>query len=111
MSARVAFDIRDVSDELRRLLHGTPGPDTISQAEAIAHNSFERILARAERSGGSQQIDQELRVKLRERLATYSHRFADDPAGAYRALGDELILARWMSAAEERELGVGEQGR
>lgn len=111
LSARVAFDIREVGAELRRLLHGAPGPDTTAQAHAIAHNSFERVLARAERSGGGQQIDERLRSALRERLATYSERFAHDPAEAYRALGDELILARWMSAADARELGVWEQGR
>lgn len=111
LSARVAFDIRDVGHELLRLLRGMPGDDTIAQSQAIARNSFERILARAESSGGGTEINDVLRAKLRARLATYAERYADRPAEAYRALGDELILARWMSAAEERELGVGEQGR
>ncbi len=111
LSARVAFDIRDVGHELLRLLRGMPGDDTIAQSQAIARNSFERILARAERSGGGTEIDEKLRTALRARLATYLQRYDGEPAKAYRALGDELILARWMSAAEERELGVGEQGR
>lgn len=111
LSARVAFDIRDVGHELLRLLRGMPGDDTIAQSQTIARNSFERILARAESSGGGTEIDEKLRTALRARLATYLQRYDGEPAKAYRAMGDELILARWMSAAEERELGVGEQGR
>lgn len=111
LSARVAFDIRDVGDEFQRLLRGMPGEEIVSQSQAIVRNNFERILARAESSGGGKEIDNDLRAKLRARLATYAGRYAHNHAEAYRALGDELILARWMSAAEERELGVGEQGR
>jgi CRISPR-associated protein Cmr2 len=111
LSARVAFDIRDVSIELQRLLRGMPGDDTTAQSQAIARNSYERILARAESSGGGKEIDDALRDKLRARLATYMDRHPGKPAEAYRALGDELILARWMSAAEERDIGVGQQSR
>lgn len=106
LSARVAFDIRDVGRELERLVRGTPGEETVAQSQAIARNSFERILARAQHSGGGEEIGDTLRSKLRARLATYARRYPEKPAEAYRALGDELILARWVSATEERDIAV-----
>lgn len=105
-SGRVAYDIREVGLHLEILLSGNPPADTRAMAADIANNGFERVLTRAERSGGGARLDAALCNALRARrdalgAASTSTSIAD----TYIALGNELVLARWMSAVSSNELG------
>ncbi len=111
---RLAYDIRAIAADIERLLSGQPAPETQEQADAIAANAFERVLERARARGGEQKLSDDLRRDLRVRRdvlrAAMSEtlpdsRPCDGLAASYRALGEELILARWLSATSSKELG------
>jgi CRISPR-associated protein Cmr2 len=103
-SGRVAFDIRDLAGANDTLRRNTTAPDEIALAEKITVNAFERVLERAQKSGGNTKMDLRLKHRLRRRLQTLQASHDGSIAAACTALGNELVLARWMSAVDRRSL-------
>jgi CRISPR-associated protein Cmr2 len=101
LSSRVAYDIREI-DTLRRRLapqktdpQGKPSSESYEHLDTILETEFHRVLQRARKSGGGSGIE-EMQEPLKKRQAQL---------GDWAALGNELVLARWLSAATEAELG------
>jgi CRISPR-associated protein Cmr2 len=113
---RLAYDVRQIGLSIADLLAGQPPKDTIEQAAHIADNAFKRLLDRAHERGGENKIAAAAAGDLRARRDALMAALAAGPRGidvaqCYRSLGEELILARWMSAASREELGEREQAR
>lgn len=127
ISARIAFDDADTFDLLMewqvaytnkifpgRLAYDCRSIASYSEArglaEGVADAEFSRLLDRARDSGGSKKISGELREKLEQRRDKLRDARID-PSGLKR-LGDELILARWLSAKSARDISALEgEGR
>jgi len=99
LSSRVAYDIRGAELHRERLASGQPDPTTLAQLDTIIDAEFERVMQRSRQGGGREDMPETLRDALRQRKAEVT---------TCRALGDELVLARWLSATTERELGESE---
>lgn len=99
LPGRLAYDTRAIA--LRgRAFGASPG---------VAEGEFRRLLGRARQGGGSKKIEDALREKLESRHTTLAAE-ASDPGGLLR-LADELILARWLSAASEAQVGAAQGGQ
>ncbi|MHB1619622.1 MAG: type III-B CRISPR-associated protein Cas10/Cmr2 [Sulfuricella sp.] len=97
---RLAYDCRSIAlnSEARGLPYG------------VAEAEFSRLLDRARDSAGSKEISADLRGKL-ERRRKELRNAETDPSGLKR-LGDELILARWLSAKTAKDIyALGGDGR
>ncbi len=99
LPSRVAYDIRAIEDQRRNLSAGTPPKETRDALDAIVEAEFERVLMRARPGGGRDSLSKELSAALRARRTS---------VGSCGALGDELVLARWLSATTDKELGERE---
>lgn len=100
LPGRLAYDTRAIALHCRAM----------GASARVAEGEFRRLLDRARQSGGEKKIDDELREDIDSRRATLAGdalSSATDAAGLLR-LGDELILARWLSAATEAEVSAAE---
>lgn len=110
LPGRLAYDTRAIALHCR-----ATGAST-----GVAAGEFRRLLDRARQGGGAEKIDDELRKQLDERRAALAGDAAATAAdatadAAHRAdatglqrLADELILARWLSAATADEVSAAE---
>lgn len=100
LPGRLAYDTRAIA------LHCS----AIGANAGVAEGEFRRLLDRARQGGGARPIDDALREQLDRRRATLAGDAflrATDATGLPR-LADELILARWLSAATEAEVSAAE---
>ena len=103
LPGRLAYDTRAIALHCR-----ATGAST-----GVAAGEFRRLLDRARRGGGAEQIGTSLREHLDRRRATFAAAAAADAAHRADATGllrlaDELILARWLSAATADEVSGAE---
>jgi len=100
-STRLGYDMRALSDriELQQLPAG------------LVDSEFHRLLHKAQQSGGGTELSQDGRQRLQKRLAqlTTREKYNSQATGALRRLGEELILARWLSAHQQGDLLAGER--
>jgi len=99
LPGRLAYDTRAIA------LHGR----AFGTSPGVAEGEFRRLLDRARQGGGSEKIEDALRQQLESRRVTLAAD-ASDPSGLLR-LADELILARWLSAATEAQVGAAQGGQ
>ncbi len=115
LPARTAFDIFQIADTVSALQRGLVPANGNSEQQNAAENhlknarrigeaEFKRVLTRSRESGGHSEISKGLRDLLQSRLDALRERHTDDIAAAMKALGSELLLARWMSAANTKQL-------
>lgn len=115
LPARTAFDIFQVSERLSGLQLALAAEDAAAAERSCGLNpelnirrigeaEFKRVIARSRESGGDRAIADDLRGALLSRLDHLRPRHGDDLAMAMRMLGNELILARWLTAAGDHQL-------
>ncbi len=118
LPARTAFDIFQIADTVSALQRGLTPADAHSKssdasdaagrlmenAQRIGEAEFKRVLQRSRESGGEKEISKDVRDALQHRLFALHERNAGDLVAAMKALGSELLLARWMSATDARQL-------
>ncbi|OFC30538.1 type III-B CRISPR-associated protein Cas10/Cmr2 [Acidithiobacillus caldus] len=99
-STRLGYDMRALSDRIE--LQQLP--------PSLVGSEFRRLLQKAQKSGGSADLSEDDQRKLQDRLAVLSGREGDGrETSALRRLGEELILARWLSAHQQGDLLAGER--
>jgi len=100
LPGRLAYDTRAVALHCR----------ATGASAGVAAGEFRRLLDRARRGGGADKIDDALREQLENRRATLAGDAASPATDAADLLrvADELILARWLSAATEGEVSAAE---
>lgn len=109
LSTRVGYDLRAIADRLQ--LQHLPG--------GLVPIEMQRLLQQKQQKGGGAEIDKDLRQALVDRLAALCQEDPPSPEhsppsehGAItqlRRLGEELILARWLSAHQQGDLLAGER--
>jgi CRISPR-associated protein Cmr2 len=98
---RLAYDTRAIALQSRALRADA----------AVAEGEFLRLLERARQRGGDERIPDTVRERLVARQAALAGvADSDDPGGLFR-LADELILARWFSAATSSDVSALEGGK
>jgi len=100
LPGRLAYDTRAIALRCR----------AIGAASAVAEGEFRRLVERARQSGGSEKICEPLPEHLFARRAALAGEDDGDTAGLMR-LADELILARWLSAASEAQISALQGGQ
>ncbi|HPP46226.1 MAG TPA: type III-B CRISPR-associated protein Cas10/Cmr2 [Accumulibacter sp.] len=94
---RLAYETRALADSGQRL----------GVSAAVSESEFLRLLQRCRQRGGEMTMPLPLQESLLARRQTLAARA--DPAGLY-TLADELLIARWLSAVSEGDLGRVEGG-
>ena len=71
----------------------------------VALSAYQRSLERGRERGGAEGIDKALIKNLQEALASDCASNPENPYQNLKALGHELVLARWLSAQTQSDLG------
>jgi len=100
LPGRLAYDTHAIAMRCRAM----------GAAPAVAEGEFRRLVERARQSGGSEKIGEPLPQQLFARRTALAAEDDGDPAGLMR-LADELILARWLSAASEAQISALQGGQ
>ncbi|AVP98227.1 type III-B CRISPR-associated protein Cas10/Cmr2 [Ahniella affigens] len=89
---RLGYDLRDLIARYRRY--------RITEPEPLLATEFERLLIRANESGGDGKLSAPLKAALRARLQALVPA-KPDAFEPYERLASELILARWLASATD----------
>lgn len=98
LPGRLGYDLRSLGEEIK--LHKLP--------DSIAYPEFKRFLNRIRQEGGSDSVDKTSQQKLLDRLESLiksNKETSETGQSALLKLGEELILARWISAHSLSDLG------
>ncbi|GIX35129.1 MAG: type III-B CRISPR-associated protein Cas10/Cmr2 [Lysobacteraceae bacterium] len=98
LPSRVAYDTRSIGLTMQRMHRDGCGDEQGPLSPVlleIADTEFRRVLDRAQERGGRKPVAAALADALAARAAAL---------GSYVRLGDELVLARWLSARAKADL-------
>ena len=95
LSGRIAHDTLEFGDHYQRQ----------GMRFEVALSAYQRSLERGRERGGAEGIDKALIKNLQEALASDCASNPENPYQNLKALGHELVLARWLSAQTQSDLG------